>query len=83
MSNLAEYSYVDRRESARENQVVVLLLLQKRGWHHLPQLPEFTVCDDCYHDVVWPAITSGSELAGQFTRVVHRENPVDDGNGGT
>ncbi|KAL4747357.1 hypothetical protein BDW72DRAFT_206513 [Aspergillus terricola var. indicus] len=23
-------------------------------WHYMPQLPEFTVCEDCYDDIVWP-----------------------------
>lgn len=23
-------------------------------WHYMPELPEFTICEDCYDDVVWP-----------------------------
>ncbi|KAK2746322.1 hypothetical protein FQN57_003203 [Myotisia sp. PD_48] len=23
-------------------------------WHYIPELPELTVCEDCYDDVVWP-----------------------------
>ncbi|KAI2078165.1 hypothetical protein LOZ37_002427 [Ophidiomyces ophidiicola] len=23
-------------------------------WHYMPELPEFTICEDCYDDIVWP-----------------------------
>ena len=41
-------------------------MLLDHVWHYIPHLPEFTVCEECYEDVVWPAIASGSELADQF-----------------
>lgn len=25
-----------------------------KSWHFMPDLPEFTVCEECYDDVVWP-----------------------------
>ncbi|MCJ1333081.1 hypothetical protein MMC10_009775 [Thelotrema lepadinum] len=41
---------------------------QFRGvsWHFIPHLPDFTVCDECYLDVVWPHVTRGSEIAKTF-----------------
>ena len=45
-------------------------LLLNRPWHIIPQLPEFTVCKECYNEVVWPAISDGSTLASQFNRTL-------------
>ncbi|KAI9716647.1 MAG: hypothetical protein M1812_005185 [Candelaria pacifica] len=39
-------------------------------WHIVPQIPQFTVCEECYHDVIWPAVTKGSHLAGKFNRTL-------------
>ena len=39
-----------------------------RLWHFIPQLPEFTVCEECYTDVVWPWIESGFLIANKFQR---------------
>jgi hypothetical protein len=45
---------------------------QFRGvkWHFIPHLPDFTVCAECYLDVVWPAARSGSEIADSFNRTL-------------
>ncbi|KAI9832285.1 MAG: hypothetical protein M1819_004463 [Sarea resinae] len=43
-------------------------LVLGQGWHVIPQLPDLTVCEECYADVVVPAIESGSALAGLFSR---------------
>ena len=50
------------RECGKDNQY--------RGlpWHFIPHLPDFTVCEECYLDVVWPAVTTGSEVAAQFNQ---------------
>lgn len=34
-------------------------------WHYMPEFPEFTICEDCYDDVVWPL--SDSPLANLIT----------------
>ncbi|CAI6262285.1 unnamed protein product [Periconia digitata] len=34
-------------------------LLQKL-WHYIPELPEFTICEECYNDKVWPFRSSSS-----------------------
>ena len=41
---------------------------QFRGapWHYIPYLPDFTVCEECYLDVVWPAAAAGSDVAAMF-----------------
>lgn len=39
-------------------------------WHIMPQIPELTVCEECYDEVVWPLIESGSLLAAQFNRTM-------------
>ena len=36
-------------------------------WHYIPELPEFTVCEDCYDDVVRPlALAAQKTLARRF-----------------
>ena len=41
---------------------------QFRGvsWHFIPHLPDFTVCEECYLDIVWPHVTRQSEIAKSF-----------------
>ena len=54
------------RECSRDD-----MLLDQR-WHTITQIPEFTVCEECYDEVVQPAIDRGSTLATQFSRSAHR-----------
>lgn len=39
-----------------------------KHWHIIPQLPEFTVCEECYTDVIWPAIEDGYGIATKFQK---------------
>lgn len=39
-------------------------------WHTHPGLPEFTVCEECYEDVVYPDVKRGSRLADEVTRTL-------------
>ncbi|KAF1938901.1 hypothetical protein EJ02DRAFT_514227 [Clathrospora elynae] len=32
----------------------------RKPWHFIPSLPEFTVCEECYDELVWPATQSKS-----------------------
>ncbi|KAF1852042.1 uncharacterized protein K460DRAFT_269703 [Cucurbitaria berberidis CBS 394.84] len=32
----------------------------RKPWHFIPSLPEFTVCEECYDELVWPASQSKS-----------------------
>ena len=36
-------------------------------WHYMPHLPDFTICEECYVDVVWPAALGGCGLAKQVS----------------
>ena len=38
------------RECTRDDKI------RSQPWHFMPQLPEFTVCEECFEDVVWPVI---------------------------
>ena len=44
------------------------VLLRGSHWHIMPHLPEFTVCEECYTDVVWPEIENGSPVAANFQK---------------
>ncbi|KAI9661371.1 MAG: hypothetical protein M1831_003104 [Alyxoria varia] len=48
------------RECARDD------MLDDEMWHFIPQLPELTVCEECYSTVVWPWITKGYSIAKKF-----------------
>ncbi|RDW62900.1 uncharacterized protein DSM5745_10011 [Aspergillus mulundensis] len=49
-------------------------------WHYMPQLPEFTVCEDCYDDIVWPLAKARHPIAREFSSVM-RLLPGDTGSG--
>ena len=39
-------------------------------WHYMPQLPELTVCEDCYDDVVWPLVKANYPIARKFSAMM-------------
>lgn len=43
-------------------------MLRGQEWYVIPHLPEFTVCEDCYDEVIWPAIKSDAPVATDFKR---------------
>jgi len=58
------------RECTRDDMIV------GQPWHFIPQLPDFTVCEECYHAVVWPEVVAGSELASSFQRTLQLLPPT-------
>ena len=42
------------RRIARHRQCVKDALLATQLWHFIPELPELTICEECYEEVVWP-----------------------------
>ena len=74
--NITEFlSYARRkvllRDCRRNRQVFAT-------WHYMPQLPEFTVCEDCYDDAVWPLAHANKPIARKFSSTM-RLLPGDDG----
>jgi len=48
--------------------------LEGHDWYYVPSLaPALTVCDECYHDVVFPWLRSNSDVAVRFNR---KKEPV-------
>lgn len=37
-------------------------------WHYIPDLPEFSICEDCYDDVVWPLAAAHKPVARMVSR---------------
>ncbi|KAJ5159929.1 uncharacterized protein N7482_006933 [Penicillium canariense] len=37
------------------------------SWHYMPELPELSVCEDCYDEVVWPLAKAHHPLARSFS----------------
>lgn len=68
---------VKRRQRLRECEKDTLLM--NGLWHYMPDLPEFTVCEDCYEDVVEPQVRRNNDLAMRFNRTlqpIYREDPI-------
>ncbi|CAO2650908.1 Nn.00g092050.m01.CDS01 [Neocucurbitaria sp. VM-36] len=53
----------------------------RKPWHFIPSLPEFTVCEECYDELVWPATQSKSvpptipRLFNKTIQLVPSEDP--------
>jgi len=50
------------RECLRDDRIL------SQPWHFIPQLPEFTVCEECFQSVVWPVIDK--PIARNFNRTL-------------
>ena len=37
-------------------------------WHTITQLPEFTVCEECFDEVVWPELQEGKAIPAMFAK---------------
>jgi len=46
--------------------------LVDRKWHIITQLPEFTVCEECFDEVVYPEIEDGKAVAKLFSKDLKR-----------
>lgn len=42
------------RQKARYRECARDAMLATQLWHFMPALPEFTICEECYEEVVWP-----------------------------
>ena len=42
------------RQRARYRECAKDAMLATPLWHYMPSLPEFTICEECYMEVVWP-----------------------------
>lgn len=50
------------RENAFKGECARSKAFVRKAWHFIPELPEFTVCEECYDDVVWPALSKASSI---------------------
>jgi hypothetical protein len=46
------------RDNAFKGECMQAKTSLRKPWHFMPSLPEFTVCEECYDEVVWPATIS-------------------------
>jgi hypothetical protein len=46
------------RDNAFKGECMQAKTLLRKPWHFIPSLPEFTVCEECYDELVWPATMS-------------------------
>lgn len=56
------------REHAYKFECAQATPFTRRPWHYIPSLPEFTVCEECYDDLVYPAIQKKNNIAILFNR---------------
>jgi hypothetical protein len=48
------------RENSFKGECARYKILFRKPWHFIPSLPEFTVCEQCYNELIWPATQSKS-----------------------
>ncbi|CAN9425486.1 unnamed protein product [Alternaria alternata] len=48
------------RENSFKGECARSRTLFRKPWHFVPSLPEFTVCEQCYDELIWPATQSKS-----------------------
>jgi hypothetical protein len=54
----------------------------RKPWHFIPSLPEFTVCEECYDEFVWPLVQSKTmpstipRLFNKAIQLVPNEDPI-------
>jgi hypothetical protein len=48
------------RENSFKGECARSKTLFRKPWHFIPSLPEFTVCEQCYDELIWPATQSKS-----------------------
>ncbi|KAI9049651.1 hypothetical protein LZ554_006676 [Drepanopeziza brunnea f. sp. 'monogermtubi'] len=46
--------------------------LVDRRWHVITHLPEFTVCEECFDEVVWPELEEGKAIPLMFNKTLQR-----------
>jgi len=52
------------RECERDN------MLLNGLWHFIPSIPDLTVCEDCYEEIVEPEVKKNSDVAMRFNRTL-------------
>ena len=60
-------AYTQRKSELRDCRRDKLIL---STWHYIPQLPELTICEDCYDDVVWPLAAAHMSVARMVSRTL-------------
>ncbi|KAF2865352.1 hypothetical protein BDV95DRAFT_507473 [Massariosphaeria phaeospora] len=68
------------REYAYKGECCKDKAITRKPWHYIPSLPDFTVCEECYEELIWPAITSKppSSIAKLFHRAIQLVPGEDD-----
>ncbi|KAI9376397.1 hypothetical protein BJX61DRAFT_530937 [Aspergillus egyptiacus] len=61
------FTYVRRKVALRDCRRSRLIF---STWHYMPHLPQFTVCEDCYDDVIWPLMKARYPIAREFSPVL-------------
>lgn len=56
------------REHAFKSECARDKTFTRRPWHFISSLPEFTVCEECFDEVVYPAIRDKNSVAKLFNR---------------
>lgn len=59
------------------------IITYNRPWHFIPNLPEFTICEECFEKHVVPIIKDGSELANRFGKLPQLLPPDFEEDGGS
>jgi len=47
-------------------------MLPQKSWHVHSQMPEFTICQECYEEIIYPLVKEGWPIAANFDRQPHK-----------
>ncbi|KAF3047980.1 hypothetical protein E8E12_004222 [Didymella heteroderae] len=62
------------RENAFKGECARSKAFVRKAWHFIPQLPEFTVCEECYDECVWPKSGALPRLVNKSIQLVPGED---------
>ncbi|KAJ4405640.1 hypothetical protein N0V91_005159 [Didymella pomorum] len=62
------------RENAFKGECARGKAFVRKAWHFIPQLPEFTVCEECYDECVWPQSGALPRLVNKSIQLVPGED---------
>jgi hypothetical protein len=69
--DLRELASIARRMASVEECQHDKELIDRR-WHIITQLPEFTVCEECFDEVVWPELEERKAIPMMFNKTLQR-----------
>lgn len=66
------------RENAFRGECARNKAFVRKAWHFIPELPEFTVCEECYASTIWPAASAKTSTLPRLVNKTIQLVPTED-----